>query len=1131
MFRLAQLSLKQRSLVALATLILIAAGIGTTGLLKQELIPSIEIPQVAVLTSYPGTSPEVVDEQVSQPLTSALSGLDGVEDITAESRSGFSTVRIEFAYGTDTDEVQSDVDQAIAGLNGTLPEGVTPKTMVGSSDDLPVISLAISSSASPVRLTADIEEHVIGELQKIEGVREATLSGAVTQRIVITPDPAKLTDAGLTRQSIEDALQANGTIIPAGSLDEDGKTYSVNSGTALANLDQLKAIPLLPAATGGQSGAAESVPLSDVATVELTSPEQTSITRTNGDEGLSVSVTKKPNSDAVAISHAVRDQLAGLEDDLGEGAFIQVTFDQAPFVERSIEDLTTEGALGLVFAVVVILIFLLSVRSTLVTAVSIPVSVLITMIGLYAGGHSLNMLTLGALTIAIGRVVDDSIVVIENIKRHLSYGEPKQEAILTGVKEVAGAITSSTLATVAVFLPIAVVGGMVGVLFRPFALTVVIALLSSLVVALTIVPVLAYWFLKQPAGEVDADRVREEAEKKERNSALQQGYLPILRATQRHPVITLLAAALILAGTVAAVPRLETDFLGDSGQNQLSVVQELPAGTDLAGLTKAATKVEQELLDVDGIETVQVTIGNSADGGLMSMMSSDPISYLITTDPDGDQAAIQDAARAKIDRLTGIGDVTITAGGGAAFGGSSTVDVIINAERDEDLGKANDEVMDALDDVAGSAKVESDLAAAQPTLEITVDRAKAADSGLSEAQVGGYVASVINPQTIGSVHFDGDELELYLYPKDPPQTAAELKELAVPTPAGSTVKLSSVAKVAQVDVPPSISSNDGERIATVSVTPEDGVAIGTLTESVRTALGDADLPDDTAAELGGVSADQADAFGQLGVALLVAIAIVYLIMVATFRSIVQPLILLISIPFAATGALLALLITGTPLGVAALVGTLMLVGIVVTNAIVLIDLVNQYRERGASVREAVEEGARQRLRPILMTALATIFALIPMALGLTGGGGFISRPLALVVIGGLISSTALTLILVPVLYLLVEGSKERSRARAAAPAPIADPSAPAADPAASASVPAPDPDPAAPVPSAPDSGLPDPAPEPAEGEQAASAADRDQLARLEEENVALRRMIADEELRRSVLVQELRRPEAGEQPN
>lgn len=1110
MFRLARLSLKQRSLVALATLILIAAGIGTTGLLKQELIPSIEIPQVAVLTSFPGTSPEVVDEQISQPLTSALSGLDGVEDITAESRSGFSTVRIEFAYGTDTDEVRTEVDQAIAGLNGTLPEIVTPKTMVGSSDDLPVISLAISSSTSPVRLTADIEQHVIGELQKIEGVREATLSGAVTQRIVITPDPAKLTDAGLTRQSIEDALQANGTIIPAGSLDEDGKTYSVNSGTALANLDQLKAIPLLPA-PGGQSGTTGSVPLSDVATVALTSPEQTSITRTNGDEGLSVSVTKKPNADAVAISHAIRDQLAGLEDDLGEGAFIQVTFDQAPFVERSIEDLTTEGALGLLFAVVVILIFLLSVRSTLVTAVSIPVSVLITLIGLYAGGNSLNMLTLGALTIAIGRVVDDSIVVIENIKRHLSYGEPKQEAILTGVREVAGAITSSTLATVAVFLPIAVVGGMVGVLFRPFALTVVIALLSSLVVALTIVPVLAYWFLKQPAGQVDADQVREEAERKEKNSVLQQGYLPILRATQRHPVITLLLAAVILAGTVAAVPRLETDFLGDSGQNQLSVVQELPAGTDLANLTKAATKVEQELLDVDGIETVQVTIGNSADGGLMSMMSSDPISYLITTDPDGDQAAIQDAARAKIDRLTGIGDVTITAGGGAAFGGSSTVDVIINAERDEDLGKADGEVMDALDDVAGSAKVESDLAAAQPTLEITVDRTKAAESGLTEAQVGGFVASVINPQTIGSVHFDGDELQLYLYPKDPPQTAAELKELAVPTPAGSTVKLSAVAKVAQVDVPPSISSNDGERIATVSVTPEDGVAIGTLTESVRAALGDADLPDDTTAELGGVSADQADAFGQLGVALLVAIAIVYLIMVATFRSIIQPLILLISIPFAATGALLALLITGTPLGVAALVGTLMLVGIVVTNAIVLIDLVNQYRARGSSVREAVEEGARQRLRPILMTALATIFALIPMALGLTGGGGFISRPLALVVIGGLISSTALTLILVPVLYLLVEGSKERNRARAAA-APVAVETDAAPGPAERGQArPAGD----------------DRADRPT-GDEVDRPAEVDELTRLDEENVALRRIIADEELRRSVLVQELRRPEADQ---
>lgn len=1086
MFRLARLSLKQRSLVALATLILVAAGIGTTGLLKQELIPSIEIPQVAVLTSYPGTSPEVVDEQVSQPLTSALSGLDGVEDITAESRSGFSTIQVEFDYGTDTDDVQADVDQAIAGLNGTLPEGVTPKTLVGSTDDLPVVSLAISSSADPVKLTAAIEDTVIPELQKITDVREATLSGAVTQRIVITPDAAKLADAGLSRQSIQDALEANGSIIPAGSIDEDGKTFSVNAGTALEDLDQLKAIPLIPQssttqASGGQ--AAGSVPLSDVATVELTNPEQTSITRTNGDEGLSVSVTKKPNADSVAISHAVRDLIPSLEDDLGAGAFIQVTFDQAPFVERSIEDLTTEGALGLTFAVVVILIFLLSVRSTLVTAVSIPVSVLITLVGLYAGGYSLNMLTLGALTIAIGRVVDDSIVVIENIKRHLSYGEAKQDAILTGVKEVAGAITSSTLATVAVFVPIAIVGGMVGALFRPFALTVVIALLSSLVVALTIVPVLAYWFLKQPSGDVDADKVREEAERKEKNSALQQGYLPILRGTQRHPVITLLVAAAILVGTVAVVPRLETDFLGDSGQNQLSVVQEMPAGTDLEHLTQAATKVEQELLDVEGIETVQVSIGAPSGDDFTAMLSSEPISFLITTDPDGDQAAIQDEARSKIDRLTGVGDVTVTAGS-SGFGGSSTVDVIIDAENDDDLGKANDEVMAALDDVDGSAKVESDLAAAQPTLEVTVDRAKAADSGLTESQIGGFVASVLNPQSIGTVHFDSDELQLYLYPEDQPQATAELRELEVATPAGSTVRLSDVATVEEVDVPPSISSSDGDRIATVSVTPEDGVAVGTLTESVRAALGDADLPDDTTAEIGGVSADQAAAFSQLGIALVVAIAIVYLIMVATFRSVVQPLILLVSIPFAATGALLSLLITGQPLGVAAMVGALMLVGIVVTNAIVLIDLVNQYREQGRSVREAVEDGARQRLRPILMTALATIFALTPMALGITGNGGFIAQPLALVVIGGLISSTALTLILVPVLYLLVEGSKERTRARAATEE----------------------------TPTAPEA-----------GEQPTSAPEPDRVDELERENLALRRIIADEELRQSVVVQQLQR--------
>ena len=360
------------------------------------------------------------------------------------------------------------------------------------------------------------------------------------------------------------------------------------------------------------------VPLGDVASVDLVAEEQASITRTNGAEALSLMITATQDADIVAVSHAVDDALADLGDELDD-LELTVMFSQAPFIEESIQHLAIEGLLGLVFAIIVILIFLLSVRSTLVTAISIPLSVLVTFIGLNLGGYSLNMLTLGALTIAIGRVVDDSIVVIENIKRHLGYGEAKQHAILAGVREVAGAITSSTLTTVAVFLPIALVGGLVGELFAPFALTVTIAMLSSLLVSLTIVPVLSYWFLKQPKNIVDTETTRREAEEKEHRGWLQRAYTPLLRGTQKHPVITLTASVLLLVITLGMVPLLKVDFLGSTGQNTLNLTQTFEDGTDLETISAGAEQVEDALLEVDGVEDVMLTAGTG--GGVFAMMA------------------------------------------------------------------------------------------------------------------------------------------------------------------------------------------------------------------------------------------------------------------------------------------------------------------------------------------------------------------------------------------------------------------------------------------------------------------------------------------------------------------------------
>jgi HAE1 family hydrophobic/amphiphilic exporter-1 len=1028
MFRLAQLSLANRALIALITVFASVFGVITMSSLKQELIPSIEFPQITVLTPMPGASPEVVDKQVSAPLETALNGVEGLESTSSTSRNGSSQITLVFTYGTNLDRARNQIDRAISNAKRSLPADVQPQAFAGSISDFPIVFLAVSSDKPLSELNSDLQRLSVPRLQKIDGVRGADVTGGATQHIEVLPRPEAMAASGATIESIRNALSNNGSLIPAGTIEEQGKTLSLQIGSPVDSLDAIKALPL--------GGAKNGATIGTVADVSLKDNERTSITRTNGQETLAVSVTKKPEGDTVGISHAVNDSLAGLEAELGSNAKFTPVFDQAPFIEKSIKDLTTEGLLGLGFAVAVILVFLMSTRSTLVTAVSIPLSLLVTFIGLSATGYSLNILTLGGLTIAIGRVVDDSIVVIENIKRHLSYGEEKVAAILTAIREVAGAITASTLTTVAVFLPIAFVGELAGELFRPFALTVTMALLASLLVSLTIVPVLAYWFLKSPAvaapgsaaAREAAAAARAKAHESEEKSPLQRAYLPILGKTQKHPVWTLVAALLVLGGTGAMTPLLATNLLGDSGQNSMTVRQVMPAGTSLAETSSAAVRVEEVLRGIDGVKNVQVTSGNAQAGfAALTSSGSSNSTFTVVTDEKVNQAKLQATVRTKLADVAGAGKVTVGSQQGG-FGTSSTVDITIKAATSADLRTASDAVVEAMNGVPETSEVSTNLAASQPVVQVKVDRAKTVAAGLNEQQVAGVLAATISPVPAGTVRIDTNDFPVQIGKGTRFTSIDAVRSIPLPAAAGP-VTLGSIASVEQVDVPVSITSSNGQRTAKVSVTPS-GSNLGAVNAEVQKRLAAVTLPAGVTAELGGATTQQAESFRQLGLALLAAIAIVYVIMVATFKSLVQPLILLVSVPFAATGAVALLLATGVPLGLPSLIGMLMLVGIVVTNAIVLIDLINQYRKPrnglpGMTVADAITHGARQRLRPVLMTALATVFALTPPALGLTGGGGFISQPLAVVVIGGLVSSTALTLVLVPVLYRLVEGRRER----------------------------------------------------------------------------------------------------------
>ncbi|WP_221585021.1 efflux RND transporter permease subunit [Microbacterium sp. G2-8] len=1031
MSNLAILSLKNRALIALITICAaIFGGISLTSL-KQELIPAVELPALVVTTSYPGASPDVVEDDVSTPIETAIQAVPGLDSSTATSSSNMSTVQAMFDYGTDMATAEQKMQQAISRISSQLPEDVDPQVLAISLDDLPVIQVAVSGFDDAATVQDQLDAIAIPEIEDVDGVGSASVVGATGERVTITPVPENMQTAGVTQQAITDALQQNGMLAPGGEITEGDDTLTVQTGEKLGSVDDIGNLPLVSTQQPqvdpitGQVAQPEVYRIADVAKVVREDDPVTSISRVDGQDAISISVTKLPDGNTVEVSEGV---LAVL-DDLGEqipGVEFTVVFDQAPFIVQSIETLAVEGVLGLVFAVLVILVFLLSIRSTLVTAISIPTSVLISFASMQAFGYSLNMLTLGALTISIGRVVDDSIVVIENIKRHYVEGADKGDAIRLAVREVAGAITASTVTTVAVFLPIAFVGDMVGELFRPFAMTVTIAMLASLLVALTIVPVLAYWFMRPGKPLLDEQGERIDPEHPDAPpSRLQKAYAPILSWTLKHSWSTLGIAALVMIGTVAMSPLMKINFLGDSGQNSFTVTQDIGEAASLEAQDAAAQDVEQTLDGIDGIESVQVSIGGGS--GMAGLMSGGAgITYSVMTDDGADQEAVRADVESAVADIQGAGDISVSAA--QAMGGSSDISVQVEAANDTDLREATAALVSELDGRDGIGVVSDDLETAMPFISVDVDREAAAELGLTEAAVGGIVNGTMQPQQAGSVEIDDASLTIYVASEDPPATVQELRELEIPSATG-TVPLSDIATVEEAESPTSITTVGGLRTATITVPPATD-DLATATASVQAAIDQVDMPEGARATVGGVAEQQADAFAQLGLAMLAAILIIYIVMVATFKSLRQPLLLLVSVPFAATGAILLQVVTGVPLGVASLIGVLMLIGIVVTNAIVLVDLVNQYRSHhGLSARDATLAGSSMRLRPILMTALATIFALTPMALGITGHGGFISQPLAIVVIGGLVSSTFLTLIVLPTLYNLVEGAKERRQAK------------------------------------------------------------------------------------------------------
>jgi HAE1 family hydrophobic/amphiphilic exporter-1 len=1007
-----RLSLHLGSVVVLGVVLLFGAGIFAATQVQQDLLPDISIPAVIVITPDPGASPEIVDGQVTLPMVNALEGVSGVDTVQSTSSQGASLVIVLFKDGVDLKAAQQDVNTAVARARPFLPAQAPASTVqTFSTNSIPILEYAVSANEPLGDLAGQLRAQALPKLKGLSGVSSVVITGAPTEEVDVTLDPQKLASHGVSAAQVASALQQASIVQSIGSLKQGSATIPLQVTGALTSLDQIKSITVIPPSAGRTPPVPVSI--AQLGTVQLGSLPADTITRTDGKLTIGLQVVKGPNANTVTVANEVKGAVPGIETAIGHGVQMAPLRDQATPITQAIGDILREGLLGAIFAVLVIFAFLRSGRATLVAAVSIPLSLMVALIVLWWQGITLNILTLGGMMVAIGRVVDDSIVVLENISRHVTEGEKPLVAAYTGAREITTAVASSTLTTVAVFLPIAFLTGIAGSFFRPFALTVVVALVASLVVAVTVVPLLASRLL--PAISAAG------AERRLKYNWTQRVYVPVIRWATGHRLITLGVAALVFAASMALIPLLRVNLLDQSSSPNFPIAITMPENSTLAQTDAETQKVETLIRGIQGISAYQATVGGISDPfAPPGTVPANPTQaqVLVLVDAGQYNTAFNGVTRA-LKGYAGPAKVEVGQAQNSSNAGSSQMQVDVRAADPATLQTANDTVFIALSNVNGVAGLKSNLVASKPQYQL-VPTDKLASSGLSVQQLAIIVAQDVNGLVATQAILPQGPVSVRVQlPPGTADTADSLARIPILTATG-IVPLSTLATIQSVTGPQSVNRVNGDRDATIT-----GTITGNNTNAVQAdvskALARVALPPGATISTGGVFAQLSTVLTQFLLALLAAIALVYLIMVATFRSLLKPLVLLVSIPFAATGAIIALVVTNTSLSLPGLIGILMLTGIVVTNAIVLLDLVEQYRDRGLNLHDALIEGGRHRLRPILMTALATMLALAPLAV-IGGGGGvggaFISAPLAIVVIGGLFTSTLLTLVLVPVLYSL-----------------------------------------------------------------------------------------------------------------
>ncbi|SIT68496.1 efflux RND transporter permease subunit [Edaphobacillus lindanitolerans] len=1000
----------RRPVFTIVTMLLVLI-LGAVSFLKipLTLIPELNPPVAVVVTNYSGAGPEEVSEKVTKPLENNLSTLPGLKKIQSMSQEGANLLFLEFDWSTEIDDVQMDVLQRID--QTPIPEDAgKPQFMKFDPSQFPVIQLSLRADEG----TGDIREiadRLETELRRTEGVASVTVSAKLVEDVAITLDPDKLESRGLSQAEIVQAIRANNISLPGEPVNtEEGQRLTTRVMSTLTSADEIRNLAVTVNPLDGTE-----VKIGDVAEVSMAGEEDMT-TRTDDKPSVIMSVLQESGANTADVSKSFKESLDRL---LKKKEFSSVTadilFDQGDYIALAIGNIGQSLILGGVFAMIVLFLFLKTLKSPAIIGVAIPYSVIVTFVLMYFADFALNILTLGALALGIGMLVDNAIVVIENIERHLALGKKPRQAALDGTREVGGAITASTLTTIAVFVPVIFISGLIGRIFTEFALTISFSLLASLAVALTVIPMMASRMLGMPKRNLEARRRRSKTYKNFEKS--------IIWSLGHRGTVLGLTLLMLLAG-VAGLMRVGTEFLPATDEGFVSIDVNLPDGASLEATDRVIRKIEDRLRDEKDVDVYVSLTGGTQQGLAQGTGEADRGELYVKLKPlhDRSRSVFEFVDEVQPDIKKEVGNqAEVTFNLQTAAGSSPNTLTFTMTDIDGGrLDKEADKLMGLLTKVDGFTEVSNDLVEAVEEIRITVDREAAAANGMAPAQIADTVNNMTRGETATQIVEDGNVRTVHvLLGGESGKSLDGLRGMKLRTPSGSFVRLDDLADVRIEEGPAAIRRVDQADAIRFTVHYESGLSLGQATKRVKAEIGNARFSEDTGISFGGDRELFENSIGDMTLAVILAVILVYIVMAAQFESFKYPLVIMFTVPLMIIGVAVALFVTDTPLSVSAIIGILILVGIVVNNGIVLVDYINQRKAEGMPARESIIVSVKDRARPILMTALTTILGLLPLALGI-GEGTEINQPMGIAVIGGLVSSTALTLFVVPVIYSLFD---------------------------------------------------------------------------------------------------------------